>query len=71
MNIIVVLLRKFSNQFSISSTTKNQTTKFLIEDWTKVDDEMYGVVGGHYDLIGRREAEKICAQNNARYERMH
>ena len=62
-NIIVVLLSKIY----ISSSTKNQRNKFLIEDWTKVEDEMYGVVGGHYDLIGRLEAEKICAENNARY----
>ena len=66
-NIIVVLLSKFS----VSISTKNQRNKFLIEDWTKVEDEMYGVVGGHYDLMGRLEAEKICAKNNARYERVH
>ena len=67
MNVFVVLLSKFS----ISTTAKNQRNKVLIEDWTKVEDEMYGVIGGHYDLIGRLEAEKICAQNNARYERVH
>ena len=62
-NIIVVLFSKIS----LNSSKNNQRNKFLIKDWTKVEDEMYGVVGGHYDLIGRLEAEKICAENNARY----
>ena len=64
MNVFVVLLSKFS----ISTSTKNKRNKVLIEDWTKVEDEMYGVIGGHYDLIGRLEAQKICAENNARKE---